>query len=235
MILNALHRQRGPVQVIEEGPLHPQENMDRDAQSLASLNPESAPQLRFYQWDGPSATYGYFIDPLAYFNPEGVQRYALKIARRPTGGGILFHHVDLAFSILLPSGHPFYGKTPIDSYRFLNGCVLKALGECGFDKSSLIPSSGKDAHDAFCMAHPTVFDVVCAGKKIAGAAQRRTRNGLLYQGSLCMKVPNPAFLNDVLLPSQGLLEAMQELSSPLNLSDSQKQGFKRELLKALRD
>lgn len=220
-------------QVIEEGPLHPQENMDRDAYSLAHIKPESNPQLRFYQWDGLSATYGYFIDPLKHFNPEGIQRHGLKIAKRPTGGGILFHHVDLAFSLLVPAGHAYYGKTPLDSYQTLNGIVLQALKESGFNESSLIPASGKDSHEAFCMAHPTVFDVVCAGKKIAGAAQRRTKNGLLYQGSLCLQVPDSSFLHDVLLPSKGLVEAMQYISSPLDLSSEQISLFKRHIINVL--
>lgn len=222
-------------QIIEEGPLHPQENMDRDSAALANLKPQDPPQLRFYQWDGLSATYGYFIDPHQHFNPEGISRHGLKVARRPTGGGILFHHVDLAFSILLPAGHPFYGKTPLESYRTLNGIVLQALNACGFDESSLIPASGNEGYEAFCMAHPTVFDVVCAGKKIAGAAQRRTKLGLLYQGSLCMTVPDQAFLNDVLLPSQGLLESMQQLSSPLGFSSEQELVFKRALLNTLNE
>lgn len=220
--------------VLEEGPLHPQENMDRDAQALADIKPESNPQLRFYQWDGLSATYGYFIDPSKHFNAEGIQRHGLKIAKRPTGGGILFHHVDLAFSLLVPAGHAFYGKTPLDSYQTLNGIVLQALKESGFNESSLIPASGKDSHEAFCMAHPTVFDVVCAGKKIAGAAQRRTKNGLLYQGSLCLKVPDSGFLQDVLLPSKGLVEAMEQLCFPLGLTQSQTRTFKRQLFVQLK-
>lgn len=219
--------------VVEEGPLHPQENMDRDAASLANLTPDSTPQIRFYDWVGLSATYGYFINPSTHFNPEGMQRHGLTIARRPTGGGILFHHVDLAFSILVPSGHAYYGKTPLDSYRALNGIVLEALKESGFNESFLIPSSGKDSHEAFCMAHPTVFDVVCAGKKILGAAQRRTKNGLLYQGSLCLKVPDPLFLREVLLPSEGLIEAMQQLSAPLGLNHGQSLAFKNQLFKKI--
>jgi lipoate-protein ligase A len=221
--------------VVEDSPLHPQENMDRDASSLLSLMPESPPQLRFYQWEGLCATYGYFINPDQHFHSGGLKKHELKIARRPTGGGILFHHVDLAFSILVPAGHAYYGKTPLESYRTLNGIVLQALEGCGFDESSLTPASGKEGHEAFCMAHPTVFDVVCAGKKIAGAAQRRTKSGLLYQGSLCMTVPDQEFLNDVLLPSQGLLESMHKLSSPLGFSSEQKHAFKHELFRNLQE
>lgn len=221
--------------LIEEESGPPQENMDRDALALSLLTPESAPQLRFYHWEGLSATYGYFIDPHHYFNPEGLKRHELKIARRPTGGGILFHHVDLAFSVLLPSSHPYYGKSVLEAYRTLNGFVLNALKQCGFSDSHLIPAAAEGRHDSFCMAHPTIYDLVCAGKKIAGAAQRRTRNGLLYQGSLCLKIPDEGFLKDVLLPRQGLVESMQQLSYPLGLSGAQEHEFKKQLFKNLQN
>ena len=39
------------------------------------------------------------------------------------------------------------------------------------------------------MAKPTPFDLVIEGKKVGGAAQRRTRKGLLHQGSLSVCPP----------------------------------------------
>jgi lipoate-protein ligase A len=35
-----------------------------------------------------------------------------------------------------------------------------------------------------CFANPVAADVLLEGRKIAGAAQRRTRTGLLHQGSI---------------------------------------------------
>ncbi len=40
------------------------------------------------------------------------------------------------------------------------------------------------AHDCNCFANPVRADVMIDGRKVAGAAQRRTRAGLLQQGSV---------------------------------------------------
>ena len=59
------------------------------------------PLLHLYQWDGPSATYGYFIDPSKYLDLNKLRQHHVALARRPTGGGIVFHIWDLAFSFLI--------------------------------------------------------------------------------------------------------------------------------------
>jgi lipoate-protein ligase A len=37
------------------------------------------------------------------------------------------------------------------------------------------------------MAKPTKYDVMVGGKKVGGAAQRKTRHGFLHQGSISLR------------------------------------------------
>jgi lipoate-protein ligase A len=46
-----------------------------------------------------------------------------------------------------------------------------------------------------CFQKPVRFDIVAADRKLSGAAQRRTREGLLHQGSILL--PDPQ-LNSIL-------------------------------------
>jgi len=48
----------------------------------------------------------------------------------------------------------------------------------------LIPAGIIDASYSNCFANPVRADVMIHGRKVAGAAQRRTRAGLLQQGSI---------------------------------------------------
>ena len=56
--------------------------------------------------------------------------------------------------------------------------------------------------DYFCMAKPTIYDVVYQGRKIAGAAQRRRKNGYLHQGTISLAFPQMGLLNEVLFPKR---------------------------------
>jgi lipoate---protein ligase len=212
--------------VIQGEPLHPQENMDSDANALKELKPDDAPVLRFYSWRGIAATYGYFIDPDHTFNKEGLKETGLLIGRRPTGGGVLFHHIDLAFSLLIPASHPLYGKNALDSYYRIHSVLLEALREVlHLPKPTLQDSKGVTPHSQFCMAHPTIYDLLISGKKAAGAAQRRTKQGVLHQGSLCLNPPDQELIKRVLLPHPGLAEAMETFSYPLGMSNAERRAF----------
>ena len=65
------------------------------------------------------------------------------------------------------------------------------LIECGV-AATLVEMTPQKTSDV-CFANPVRADVVVDGKKIAGAAQRRTRRGLLQQGSIRLENLPPDF------------------------------------------
>ncbi len=190
-----------------------EENMQKDAQLLDELDPNGEPLLHFYRWEGLSATYGYFVQPAEWFNLEKIASNHVSLARRPTGGGIVFHIWDFAFSFLMPSGHPAFSINTLDNYRFVNEVVLDAVKELFTlqDPVELIAENAStevldSAH--FCMARPTQYDVVYQGRKIAGAAQRRRKQGYLHQGTISLAFPDLALLQELLLSKQEVVRAM---------------------------
>src|SRR4029077_196024 len=120
-----------------------------------------------------------------------VASYATQcdLVRRWTGGGIVFHGQDLAYSILIPASDPVFDESPMSIYEKIH-CALRdalvALGQraavaAGGDRGNDANDSGYNGH---CFAKPVHADVLINGVKVAGAAQRRTRAGLLQQGSI---------------------------------------------------
>src|SRR5256885_14289827 len=152
------------------------ENMAVDELLLQSTS--TTPVLRFYSWSEPAASFGYFqkhkeIERLTRLRP---------LVRRPTGGGLVPHDRDWTYSLVFPPTSPWYGLRAIQSYQRAHAWIQKAFVQAGVTAElapKAIPSpSGQ------CFVGAEQFDVLWKDQKIAGAAQRRTKQGLLIQGSI---------------------------------------------------
>ena len=134
--------------------------------------------LRFYRWSVPSVSFGYFVK----FGE------ALEIAgnratvRRWTGGGIVPHAEDLTYSIMIGSNDDAFALASKIIYQRVHFALGNALREIGI-VSALVQKEATKISDA-CFANPVVSDLMEGSGKIAGAAQRKTRGGLLHQGSI---------------------------------------------------
>lgn len=201
--------------IIQEEPASAALNMQRDVARLTDLADQPEGVLNFYKWSHPSATYGHFIRPSEWLDLDVAKRYGLNLGRRPTGGGIIFHTSDLAFSVLIPVGHPLHETDPLRSYHRINQIVLEAVTDYIGTTPSLLPVDSVPITAAsrhFCMAKPTIYDIMLEGRKIGGAAQRRTKAGILHQASLALAPPDEEMLLQLLRPSTGVFDAIQRTS-----------------------
>lgn len=200
--------------ILDSGRQHPTVLMAKDAELLQSLPSFSQPILHVYEWAVECLTYGYFTNPYQYLSCSALEDYGVELAQRPTGGGIIFHLTDFAFSALVPASHPAYSLNVLDNYAFMNHLVIQLLAQTFVSTSQLEllvkePTCVDLACRSFCMAKPTQYDVILGGKKVGGAAQRRTKWGFLHQGSLSLALPPLSLLKDV-LKDPLVLEAMQQ-------------------------
>jgi len=176
------------------------EIMDKDEFFLNNLKNE--PMLHFYEWKNDSLTYGYFIDIEKYIDLQKAKDKNLSIAKRPTGGGIVFHLWDLAFSFLMPSSNKNFFKSSFDNYKFVNSVTLNAVKDFlseGFLFKKEFAAEKKMSYSNFCMAKPTKYDLIYKDKKIAGASQRKKKNGYLHQASICLTSPDFLYLKEILI------------------------------------
>src|SRR5689334_11895309 len=153
-------------------------NMALDEALLENCARLQRPVLRFYGWTEPAASFGYFqkygeVERLTSLRP---------LVRRPTGGGIVPHDADWTYSLVFPHGHEWHQLAAIESYRRVHEWLAGAFALAGL-RTLLAPASQK-AEPGRCFAGYELFDVLWRGQKLAGAAQRRKREGLLIQGSV---------------------------------------------------
>ena len=206
--------------ILDTGKRCATENMAIDTRLLKEMKSHDPPILHFYDWEGKAATYGYFIDPNKLLDLGKAKDLHLSLARRPTGGGIIFHVTDFAFSALVPANFPHYSINTLDNYDFINGAVKRGLSPLLTDHTltllhqnplSLVETSSSH----FCMAKPTQYDVMLEGRKIAGAAQRRHKQGYLHQGSITIALPEKYFLHQLLIEKEAVYAAMYHHTFPL--------------------
>jgi lipoate-protein ligase A len=153
----------------------------------ALLETATAASIRFYRWQSPALSFGYF----GKFTDVAIYAAERGLVRRWTGGGIVFHGDDLTYSIVIPASVPAFDESSMVIYEKIHRALAEALN--GHDHGLELVTVATLNHrrtgdrrslDDDCFANPVRADVMMDGRKIAGAAQRRTRRGLLQQGSI---------------------------------------------------
>ena len=158
-------------------------NMALDEALLEAMPRLQAPVLRFYSWTEPAATFGYFQK---YAEVQAATKLR-PVIRRPTGGGIVPHDADWTYSVVFPPGHEWHSLKAEESYRRIHDWLRLAFAELKVE-TELAPGCHKSLPGQCFIGHEK-YDLLWHGKKIAGAAQRRNKLGLLIQGSVQPPIP----------------------------------------------
>jgi lipoate-protein ligase A len=164
--------------LFNSGPCDAAFNMALDEALLEAMPRLRQPVLRFYGWTEPAATFGYFQK----FSEVERATMLRPLIRRPTGGGIVPHDADWTYSAAFPPGHEWHSLKAEESYRRIHDWLRLAFAEMKVE-TELAPCCKKTLPGQCFVGHEK-FDLLWHGKKIAGAAQRRNKLGLLIQGSV---------------------------------------------------
>ena len=185
-------------------------NMAVDEALLRTAAGRGRPLLRVYSWEKPAVSFGYFQKFPAHLADKH------EIVRRPTGGGLVYHGdgVDTTYTVIVPPDHRLYTISTTDAYCTIHKAIAAALehgavvGRVPSRGAALVSRSpaggsgpttatiptlhkaqGASPHGSYeCFQNPVHGDVMADGRKLAGAAQRRTKWGLLHQGSIAASV-----------------------------------------------
>ena len=82
---------------------------------------KNASFFRFYGWEKPCYSLGYFQ------KPAGKKHHKYPLVRRMTGGGTVFHNDDLTFAFAGLIEKPFDNTAAV--YQFFGSLLMKALSD----------------------------------------------------------------------------------------------------------
>lgn len=158
------------------------DSMREDLKMLSEFEGgQGEPTLRIYSWMNPSITLGYSQDPTAEIDEINCAKLGIDVAKRPTGGGILFHaKEDIAFGIVIPLEE---GKlAQFDALDKTALAIARALASIGI--TAEISPDKKEGERRYCCSYPSRSEITVGGKKLVGLAQKKGRRAVLQQGAI---------------------------------------------------
>lgn len=162
------------------------------------------PTLRFYTWQKPTLSLGYFqryLDAHDHFKRSGLTAAEISTAdeastaapvalvRRASGGGAIMHDHELTYSLAMPASRVGDRGASQWLYRSVHTAIADVIGRSGVSARSF-RETGRSApteQPFLCFHRRTDEDLIVAGYKVLGSAQRRGRDGILQHGSLLIR------------------------------------------------
>ena len=165
-------------------------NMAVDEALLETAAATGQATLRFYQWQQPTLSLGYFQSHAD--RAQHTTSCGCPIVRRASGGGAIIHDRELTYSLALPLAAD--GRmAATELYTICHQTLIRALAEYGILSELYRPAAECIATEAvretqpfLCFQRRTCTDIVLSGAKIVGSAQRRRRGAVLQHGSVLL-------------------------------------------------
>ncbi|GAY77084.1 lipoate--protein ligase family protein [Sporolactobacillus inulinus] len=175
---------------IDSGIHSPAYNMALDEYLLeCGEKGRTKPVLRFYGWDPPGLSIGYFQKTTGRIDFDGATAHGIACVRRLTGGLAVLHDDELTYSVVIPEDYPDMPHSVVGAYRVLSRGLLEGFRALGLDADLAIPEDKRvGAHSPVCFEEASWYELIVAGRKAAGSAQTRQRGMILQHGSIPIRV-----------------------------------------------
>jgi lipoate-protein ligase A len=161
------------------------ENMAVDFLLLQRYPVPAAARFRHYEWRTSAFTFG-LSQAMDYIRANLPPGETLDLCRRPTGGGLVDHRNDWTYGLVIPRGHALFDAPATQAYRDVHAALAAAMQALGEPVALQDKKHPTEEGPTICFERPELYDVLntATGLKIAGAAMKRNKHGLLLQGSI---------------------------------------------------
>ncbi len=164
-------------------------NMAVDQVLLETADRSGLATLRFYRWDQPTLSLGYFQRSAdRRQHPPSLQ---CDTVRRASGGGAIVHDQEITYSLCIPSSNRWSTRNS-ELYDLVHGAIIEQLSELEIEAKlfrdyQVGRQTAETGSDVFlCFQRRAENDIVIGAHKIGGSAQRRLKNSLIQHGSLLL-------------------------------------------------
>ncbi|WP_339196827.1 biotin/lipoate A/B protein ligase family protein [Aeribacillus sp. FSL k6-2211] len=175
-----------------------------------------APTIRFYGWNPPTLSIGYFQKVEKEIDMDAVRRHRLGFVRRPTGGRGVLHDKELTYSVIVSEDHPRMPKTVTEAYRVISEGILHGFRLLGLDAHFAIPRTDeekqhlKNPRSSVCFDAPSWYELVVEGRKVAGSAQTRQKGVILQHGSILLDLDEKLLFDLFKYPNERVRERLEK-------------------------
>lgn len=184
-------------------------NMAVDETLLEAAAADGQCTWRFYRWEEPTLSLGYFQTYADRWQHPSSSRAA--VVRRTSGGGAILHDFELTYSVAVPSSHPL-AVDRLGLYGAVHSALIEALAQWGIEAVMFEPRAEGGGRKAdrpvasksevsnpqsptpnpssalpfLCFQRRSPGDLLVGETKIAGSAQRRCKGAVLQHGSVLL-------------------------------------------------
>ena len=177
--------------LIRSQPASARYNMALDSEIFSRYLEDGVPVFRLYSWQAPSITYGISQQPDNDIDIQSCARDGVQIAQRMTGGGVLFHHDEITYSLVCSKDDIGEDKKAFVAYRQICAFLMHFYKSLGLEPYFAIDAEdykNKCTPHELCSASREKYDIVINAKKIGGNAQKRKREAIFQHGSIPLSV-----------------------------------------------
>ena len=167
------------------------------------------PVMRVYRWAAPAMTFGY-AQRLAAVESLACR---LPLMRRWSGGGMVFHGSDVTLALAIPGSEAAASGSSRDIYSAIHAGLLPAIQKYLPNARLVLPEECRCG--PVCFESPVAFDIIAGASKICGGALRRSKAGVLYQGSLHLPGAVPAEIANSLAADVSRFEKAASLQAAI--------------------
>lgn len=227
------------LRLIKDAPASGSWNMSFDQAMLALTDQVGTISLRFYLWQEPTLSLGYFQKAADRDAHTASQKCSL--VRRASGGGAILHDHELTYSLCFPSKSRWAKENEM-LYTMVHRGIVESLATRGM-RAGLYEAGEEPVGDkrAFlCFQRRAAGDIVLDGHKVVGSAQRRLENAVLQHGSILVTASKHApelpglndLANDEIQVEELISEVANYVAAKLELDIEEARVDKTEILMA---